>query len=81
MSLKYQLTTGFSVGQFLLPPGQIIDTSQQAWGYLAGLNPPPDAVALDQITYDTMTSAHGVNGISYPYWMVRYASGITPIHG
>jgi hypothetical protein len=77
--MKFQLTTGWFVGQFLIPPGTQIDNSQAQWAWV-GNGIPPDVVALDQQTYDYLVSGHGVNGISYPYWQVRYATGINPIH-
>jgi hypothetical protein len=77
--VKYQLLTGMSVGQFYINPGQIIDTSLPQWAWV-GSGIPPDVVALDQNTYDYLVSGHGVSGLSYPYWQVRYAGGINPIH-
>jgi hypothetical protein len=79
--MKYQLVSGLSVGQFFYAPGQIIDTSQQAWAGLANVFPPSDAVALDQSTYSLMTNSGGVIGAGYPYWTTRYGPGVVPIHG
>jgi hypothetical protein len=78
-NLRYQLVTGLVVGQWCLPPAQIIDTSRQEFAWLFNVPPPLDAVALNQATYDFMVS-NGQVGLSYPYWLVRYASGINPIH-
>jgi hypothetical protein len=78
-NLRYQLTTGFCVGQWFIPPGTIIDTSLQAWEWLFNVPPPIDAVAFNQQTYDFVTS-NGQVGLSYPYWSTRFGPGITPIH-
>jgi hypothetical protein len=78
-NLKYQLVSGLSVGQWFLPPGQIIDTSLQQFEWLFNVPPPMDCVALNQATYDFLVS-NGQVGLSYPYWTTRYAPGITPVH-
>jgi hypothetical protein len=59
-NLKYQVGgQGWAVGNpsRLIPAGTVIDTSQAQWSALRGMAP-VDAVALDQITYDFMTSYH-----------------------
>jgi hypothetical protein len=64
-----------------LPPGTLVDLSVARWAFLLDQHgPPPDAVALNQLTYDFMTS-NDVVGLGYPYWEVRYMfdRGIIPI--
>jgi len=64
-----------------LMPGTFVDFSDPRWAFLLDQNGPPiDAVALNQLTYDFMTS-NDVVGLSYPYWEVRYMfdRGIIPI--
>jgi hypothetical protein len=78
--MRFQLTTGWFVGQFLIPPGTIIDNSLAQWAWV-GSGIPLDAVALSQDAYDYMCDAHGTIGLGYPYWLVRYAPGINAIHG
>jgi hypothetical protein len=60
-----------------LDRGTVVDTS--VWLEFAGVPPPPDAVPLDQQTYDFMTS-NGVVGLSYPYWQVAVGLGIVGIN-
>jgi hypothetical protein len=78
-NLRYQLTTGLVVGQWFIPRDTQVDTSRQEFAWLFNVPPPPDAVALNQATYDFMVS-NGTVGLSYPYWLVRYGPGITPVH-
>jgi hypothetical protein len=51
--------------------GTIIDTSTVEWESLAWVPPPMDAMALDQVTYDYMTS-----GLGYPVGKVRAGPGV-----
>jgi hypothetical protein len=77
-TLKYMVAgQGWPVrgGAWLIPSSTIIDTSQTQWSFLASASPPPDAIPLDQTTYNYMTS-----GIcSYPYWRVIPGPGVIPI--
>jgi hypothetical protein len=54
---------GFVVGQWHLPCGVTIDTDAaelDQWSAVCwGLNPPPDAQALDQPTFDAMVGLYG----------------------
>ena len=68
-------------GRIDLPPGTAVNTGAPGWRWLVGIGPPPDAVALDQYTYDWMTNNEGAIGLGYPYWEVRYGPdrGIVPV--
>jgi hypothetical protein len=71
--MKYQIAgTGWPVGARLIEAGTIIDTSAIEWASLAWVPPPMDAVALDQVTYDYMTSR-----LAYPVSKVRAGPGVT----
>jgi len=56
-------------GATLIPASTIIDTALAQWSGVP--YPPPDAIALDQATYNSMVNAYG-------YWRVLYGPGITP---
>jgi hypothetical protein len=77
--LKYAVGSGGwnAPGGHWLDRGTVVDTS--VWAEFAGVVPPPDAVPLDQQTYDFMTS-NGVVGLSYPYWQVAVGPGIVGIN-
>jgi hypothetical protein len=60
----------------LIPNGTVVDTSQSAWSFLAGVAPPVDAVALDQVTHDYMTSSNGVIGLNYAPGRIRVGPGV-----
>jgi hypothetical protein len=65
-NLKYMVSgAGFPVSKpqsMLIPVGTVVDTSQPQWAFLAGMAP-VDAIALDQQTYNYMTSTGGVSGL------------------
>jgi hypothetical protein len=65
-------------GGHWLDRGTVVDTS--VWLEFAGVPPPPDAVPLDQQTYDFMTSNGGVAGLGYPYERVAVGLGIVGIN-
>jgi hypothetical protein len=67
-------------GRTDLPPGTLVNTYALEWQWLGAFGPPPDAVPMDQFTYDFMTN-NNVVGRGYPYWVVRYpvGRGIIPI--
>jgi hypothetical protein len=67
---------GWPVGATLIPASTVVDTSLAQWAFLlswplAGKPPPPDAIALDQPTYNQMVAFHGSH-------RVLYGPGITP---
>src|SRR5262249_22424834 len=69
-------------GRIELPPGTAVDLGLPRWRFLLDQDGPPiDAVPLTQYTYDFMTNNNGVIGLGYPYWAVRYGSGIIPVAG
>jgi hypothetical protein len=65
-NLKYMISgAGWAISRpqsMVLPPGTVVDTSQAAWAALSGMAP-VDAIALDQVTYNFMTSSNGVSGL------------------
>jgi hypothetical protein len=61
-----------------LGPGVIVDTSLARWWEDVWTRPPPDAVPLDQQTYDYMVS-NGVVGLSYPYWTTAVVAGVVGV--
>jgi hypothetical protein len=68
-------------GRIEFPDGAYIDLGLPQWVFLLGEHgPPSDAIALNQFTYDYMTS-NNTAGLGYPYWQVRYQldRGIVPI--
>jgi hypothetical protein len=68
-TLKYQIAGGgwpVNGGSLLLAPATIVDTSQPQWSFLASTPPPIDAIALDQTTWNFMTSSNGVIGQQLP---------------
>jgi hypothetical protein len=70
--MKYQIAgAGWPVGARLIEAGTIIDTSTVEWASLVWVPPPMDAIALDQVTYDYMTSRLG-----YPVGKVRAGPGV-----
>jgi hypothetical protein len=52
----------------------------QTWLWLANTLPPMDSMALDQATYDFMTTSMA-GGCGYPWWLVRPGPNVIPIHG
>jgi hypothetical protein len=62
-----------------LPAGTFVDTCMPRWTWLVGVGPPPDAVPLNQYTYDFMTNSNGVIGAGYPFWAVGGGGGVVPI--
>jgi hypothetical protein len=62
---RYQLDgSGLPLGQFLIPPGTVINTGDPNDGWGAeiarrGLPPPVTCQALDQATYEQMCSLYG----------------------
>jgi hypothetical protein len=55
-------------GATLLPAGTIIDTSQPEWSQLANVVAPPNAVPLDQATYNWMRKFYEASTIlTAPY--------------
>jgi hypothetical protein len=78
-NLKYQVGGGgWAVGNpsRLIPPGTIVDTSQPGWAALRGMAP-VDAVALNQITFDWMTSSNGqLYGLGYAPGRVACGPGV-----
>lgn len=62
--MKYQLTGGWPLGQWFIPPGTIVDFTAPStqWGnaemWTQGLVPPPNALALDQDCSDQMKLAY-----------------------
>jgi hypothetical protein len=77
-TLRYQIgPNGFPVngGALVIPRDTIVNTSQQAWAFLAEINPSIDCIPLDQQTYDWM-----LNGVvGYPYYAVRPGPGVVPV--
>ena len=65
-NLKFMVSgAGWPVSKpqsMIIPAGTVVDTSQAAWSALAGMAP-VDAIALDQQTYNWMTSTGGVSGL------------------
>jgi hypothetical protein len=62
---------GWPVGQFLIPASTIIDTTNELdpWRQacrqlLLDHPPPPDAIPLDQATYDAMVLAYDPNRVA-----------------
>jgi hypothetical protein len=53
-------------GATLVPAGTIIDTSQVEWSQLADVTPPPNAVPLDQATYNWMRKFYEASAIMTP---------------
>jgi hypothetical protein len=54
--MYFQLTNLWSVqcGRGHVEAGTVVDTSRQEWAFLRNIGPPPDAIALDQSTYEYM---------------------------
>jgi hypothetical protein len=66
--MKYTIgQTGFVIGQYLLEPGTVIDSSSNDfWSVLArGRPPPPNSVALDEEAYATMLKAYGAGRLKF----------------
>jgi hypothetical protein len=77
-ALKYATGPGgWAAGMRWLDPGVVIDTSKPEWAWATA--PPPDAVPLDQFTYDFMVS-QGVVGMSYAYHRVAVGPGVKGIN-
>jgi hypothetical protein len=63
-----------SLSRLMLPAGTLVDDSLPEWAYMVGQGPPPpDAIALDQATYQAML------GAGYGYWRIRYGPGVVPV--
>ena len=66
-ALRYAVGRGgWAAGGYWLDAGTVVDTGQGRWFEDIWRQPPPDAVPLDQFTYDYFTST-GMIGMSYPY--------------
>jgi hypothetical protein len=79
-NLKFQVSGGgWSVSKpisMIIPSGTVVDTSQPAWAALKGMAP-IDAIALDQITADFMTSTNGqLYGLGYDVNRVAVGPGV-----
>jgi hypothetical protein len=60
----------------LIPPSTIVDTSLPQWSCLAGMAP-VDGIALNQITYDFMTSTNGqLYGLGFDVNRVACGPGV-----
>jgi hypothetical protein len=60
----------------IIPPGTIVDTSLPQWSALRG-TAPVDAIALDQCTYDFMTSTGGqIYGLGFDVNRVAVGPGV-----
>jgi hypothetical protein len=71
--MKFQLTALWSVdgGRRHMEAGTIIDTALVEWASLRKVGPPPDAIALDQSTYEYM-----VHKLGYSVFNVRIGPGV-----
>jgi hypothetical protein len=69
--MKYQIAERWPVGSRLIEADTVIDTTLAGWVSLSWVPPPMDAIALDQVTYDYMTSRLG-----YPVSKVRAGPGV-----
>jgi hypothetical protein len=73
--MRFQITNGWPIGSWFIPPGTIIDTSkpdheltrEERWAQ--GRLPPRDAVALDETTYQAMRAAYEIG--PRPAWCVH----------
>jgi hypothetical protein len=79
-NLKYQVSgSGWAVSKpisMLIPAATIVDTSQPQWAALRG-TAPIDAIALDQISYDWMTSTNGqIHGLGFDVNRVQCGPGV-----
>ena len=71
--MRYQITTGFPIGDWFIESGTIVDAStppelrsrEETWAL--GHGPPKDSVALDQEAFDVMTKAYGGHGKWQPH--------------
>jgi hypothetical protein len=78
-ALRYAVGKGgWAAGGYWLDPGTVVDTSQGRWFEDIWRQPPPDAVPLDQFTYDYFVS-RGMIGMSYPYERVAVVAGVVGI--
>jgi hypothetical protein len=79
--MRYQLWQDWPVTQsgvsFAIPASTVIDTSLQESQWLAGIGPPLGAIALDQFTWNFMTSTNGIIGLGYVPQLVRPGPGVT----
>jgi hypothetical protein len=76
-ALRYAVGSGgWAAGGYWLDAGTIIDTSLR--GDPVWQRPPPDAVPLNQQTYDFMVS-HLVVGLGYPYEKVAVVAGVVGV--
>jgi hypothetical protein len=69
--MKYQIAESWPVGSRLIEADTVIDTTLPEWVSFLWVPPPMDAIALDQVTYDYMTSRLG-----YPVSKVRAGPGV-----
>jgi hypothetical protein len=76
-ALRYAVgKNGWAAGPYWLDPGVIVDTTLRPDEVFK--RPPPDAVPLNQETYDFMTS-NGVIGMGYRYEVVAVVAGVVGI--
>ena len=69
--MKYQITADWSVGQFLIPQGVVIDDvlGTDQWStliHVLGLAPPVNASPLNQETYNRMIDIYGEGKVGPP---------------
>ena len=69
--MKYQIAADWSVGEFLIPSGVVIDDvlGTDQWSTLIqvlGLAPPVDARPLNQETFDRMIDIYGEGKVGPP---------------
>jgi hypothetical protein len=78
-ALRYAVGRGgWAAGGYWLDPGVIVDTSDGRWFEDIWRQPPPDAVPLNQVTYDYFVS-RGMIGMGYRYEVVAVFPGVVGI--